>query len=58
MTTNKAKYRILTKDHKFLNAGTAAPSWFTLEVARLLVSYEHEQAIVEHNGVEILWEVF
>lgn len=54
----KAKYRILTKDGTFLNAGTGLDSWFTLEKARNIVDYEKGQTIVEHNGVDVLWEVF
>ena len=52
------KYRILTADRKFLNAGTGLDSWFTLEQARKIVNYEAGQQIVEHDGVNILWEIF
>jgi len=51
------KYRIQTADHKFLNAGTDKPSWFTLEKARQIVDYKAGQRIVEHNGVNVLWEI-
>lgn len=53
----KAKYRIQNSDGTFLNAGTDKPSWFTLENARKTVNYEIGQKIVEHDGVNILWEV-
>lgn len=52
------KYRIQNEDGTFLNAGTGNDSWFILEDARKLVNYEIGQRIVEHNGVQILWEVF
>lgn len=53
----KAKYRIQNKNGTFLNAGTGNESWFTLEDARKLVNYNEGQRIVEHNGVNILWEI-
>jgi hypothetical protein len=53
----KAKYRIQNGDGTFLNAGTDQPSWFTLDNARLIVNYIEGQRIVEHDGVNILWEV-
>jgi hypothetical protein len=53
----KAKYRILTADKKILNAGTGLDSWFTLEKARQLVNYEKGEIIIEHDGVNILWEI-
>lgn len=52
------KYRIQNENGTFKNAGTGLDSWFTLEQARILVQYDLGQRIVEHNGVEILWEVF
>lgn len=54
----EAKYRIQNENGTFLNAGTDKGSWFTLEDARNTVKYEAGQRIVEHNGMEILWEVF
>ena len=54
----KAKYRIQNEDGTFLNAGTGLESWFTLDDARKLVSYEAGQRIVESDGVNILWEAF
>ena len=53
-----ATYRILNADRTIKNAGTDADSWFTLENARNEVNYEVGQSIVEHNGVDILWEIF
>ena len=54
---DKKTYRILTADKKFLNAGTDLPSWFTLKEAYDLVDYMSGEIIVEHDGVNILWEV-
>lgn len=54
----KIAYRIQTADGKYLNAGTDAPSWFTLEDARKLVDYAAGQRIVEHDGMNVLWEIF
>ena len=51
------KYRIQNQDGTLLNAGTGKDSWFTLEDARKLVNYEIGQRIVEHDGVNILWEI-
>lgn len=51
------KYRIQKADGRFLNAGTGNDSWFTLEDARKLVNYKAGQIIVEHDGVNILWEI-
>lgn len=53
----KAKYRILKSDKTFLNAGTELPSWFTLKQAYEIVDYTDGEIIVEHDGVNILWEV-
>lgn len=53
----KATYRIITADRRIKYAGTDQPSWFTLETARKLVNYQAGEMIVEHNGVDILWEV-
>lgn len=58
MTTQAVKYRIQNSDFTFLNAGTGADSWFTLEAARKLVDYKKGQRIVEHNGVYVMWEAF
>lgn len=52
------KYRIQTIEGRFLNAGTGLNSWFDLETARKTVNYDLGQRIVEHNGVDVLWEVF
>ena len=52
------RYRIQTADLKFKSAGTGDDSWFTLERAREIVDYEAGERIVEHNGVNVLWEVF
>lgn len=52
------KYRIQNEDGTFLNAGTGIDSWFNLEDARKLVDYQTGQRIVEHDGVNVLWEVF
>lgn len=54
-TTMKAKYRIQNENGTFLNAGTGLESWFTLEDARKIVS--EGQIIVEHDGVNVLWEI-
>jgi hypothetical protein len=53
----KTKYRILKLDDTFLNAGTDLPSWFTIEQAYELVDYTTGEIIVEHDGINILWEV-
>jgi len=52
------KYRIRTHDNRFKYAGTDNPSWFTLEQARDIVNYARGEEIVEHDGVNVLWEVF
>ena len=52
-----AKYRIQTKDGRFLNAGTDLPSWFNLDDAYKTVNYSEGQRIVEHDGMNVLWEV-
>ena len=51
-------YRIQNQDGTFLNAGTDKGSWLTLEQARKLVNYDAGQRIVEHDGLQILWEIF
>jgi hypothetical protein len=51
------KYRIQTADGKIKFAGTDFNSWFTLEDARNLVDYSSGERIIEHDGVNILWEV-
>ena len=55
MKTNPYKYRILTEDKRYVNAGTGLNSWFTLEEARATV--KHGQMIVLHDGMRILGEV-
>jgi len=59
MKTNnmKAKYRIQNENGTFLNAGTGLDSWFNLEDARKLVNREIGQRVVEHDGVNVLWEI-
>jgi hypothetical protein len=54
-TQNPYKYRILSADKRYVNAGTGLNSWFTLEEAREKV--QTGQMIVEHDGVNILGEV-
>lgn len=58
MFKDKVKYRIQNADGTMLNAGTDAPSWFSLEDAREIVNRETGQRIIESNGGRILWEVF
>ncbi len=53
----KAKYKIRNQNGTYLNNGTDKPSWFTLEEARSIVNYAIGQMIVEHDGVNALWEV-
>lgn len=53
----RAKYRIQNQDGTFLNAGTDEPSWFHLETARKTVNYSIGQRIVEHDGMNVLWEI-
>lgn len=55
---NEYKYRIRTEDGRFKNAGTGRNSWFNLEQARSLVNYSAGETIVEHDGVNVLREVF
>lgn len=55
---SKIRYRILNEDKTYLNAGTGLDSWFSLDKARELVNYEIGQIIVEHDGMNILWEIF
>jgi hypothetical protein len=50
-------YRIQNENGTLLNVATDKASWFNLDDARNLVNYEIGQRIVEHNGVDILWEV-
>ena len=54
----KTTFRIQRDNRTYLNAGIGEDSWFTLERARELVNYEKGQRIVEHNGVDVLWETF
>lgn len=54
---NKIKYRILNLDNTFLNANTGFNSWFDLETAKKLVNYDKGQKIVEHDGINVLWEI-
>lgn len=58
MNPIKTSYRIKHANGTFKNAGTDAPSWFNLETARALVNYSQGEQIVEHNGVDVLWEIF
>ncbi len=53
----KTDYRVQNSDGTFLNAGTDSPSWFNLDEARKFVDYEAGQRIVEHDGMNVLWEV-
>ena len=53
----KTTYRIITADGKIKNAGTDKPSWFNLDDARANVNYQAGEKIIEHDGVNILWEV-
>lgn len=53
----KTNYRIQNNDGTIFNAGTGNESWFTLEDAHKLVNYEIGQRIIEHDGVNILWEI-
>ena len=53
----RTQYRILNANRTYLNAGTDSPSWFHLDEARKIVDYSIGQMIVEHDGVNILWEV-
>lgn len=54
----KIKYKIQKSDGSFKFNGTGHASWFTLEKARELVNYEAGERIVEHDGVNVLWETF
>jgi len=54
----KLRYRIQKEDGRFLNAGTGEDSWFTLDQARQIVDYSKGQRIVEHDGMNVLWEIF
>jgi hypothetical protein len=54
---NNIKYRILNANNTYLNAGTGLNSWFDLETAKKLVNYLKGQKIVEHDGINILWEI-
>ena len=53
----KTSYRTQNLNGTFLNAGTDKASWFSLETAKTLVSYNEGQRIVEHDGVNVLWEI-
>lgn len=55
---NTHKYKIRRQDGTFVNNGTDLPSWFDLETARKTVDYSKGEQIVEHNGVDVLWEIF
>jgi hypothetical protein len=48
-------YRIQTADGRFL--GTGGESWFSLDEARIVVRRENGERIVEHDGMNVLWEV-
>ena len=52
------RYKIKNANGTYLNNGTGLQSWFTLEQARKIVNYSIGQRIVEHDGVNDLWEVF
>jgi hypothetical protein len=54
---DKCKYRIKNSNGTFLNAGTGLNSWFNLSEARKIVNYKEGQMIVEHDGVNVLWEI-
>jgi len=53
----KSDYRIQNENGTFVNAGTGYDSWFTLDLAKKIVNYELGQRIVEHDGVNVLWEI-
>ncbi len=53
----KTDYRIQNQDKTYLNAGTDKGSWFSLENARKTVDYSKGQRIVEHDGMDVLWEI-
>jgi len=57
MQKNPHKYRILTADKRYVNAGTGLNSWFTLEQAREKVNREAGEIIVLHDGMNILGEI-
>ena len=57
MKEKRAKYRIINSDKTILNAGTGLNSWFFLKDARKIVDYSKGQKIVEHDGMDILWEI-
>ena len=52
------KYRIQDANRLYLYTGTIKGSWFTIEEAREIVRYDLGQRIVEHDGVNMLWESF
>jgi hypothetical protein len=54
----KNPYRILNADRTIMNAGTGLDSWFSLDQARKLVNYEAGQMIYQHDGMNLLWEIF
>lgn len=58
MKTEKTSYRIQTENRRIKYAGTGFNSWFTLEDARKKVDYANNERIIEHDGMNILWEVF
>lgn len=56
-TRKTPRYRIQTKDGRMKFAGTDRPSWYNLENARKVVNYDNGERIIEHDGVNILWEI-
>lgn len=56
--SKELKYRIQNKDKTIAFVGTDKPSWFNLEQARDLVDRDKGQIIIEHDGINILWETF
>jgi hypothetical protein len=58
----KAKYRILKADGRYLGTRQSGErgtkdSWFHLEEAAALVRRNEGEKVVEHDGIEPLWEV-
>ena len=52
-----ANFRIQCADRTIKYAGTDTGSWFTLNAARAIVNHEQGERVIEHDGVNILWEV-
>lgn len=53
----ETSYRIQKEDGTIKYAGTGTDSWFNLETARKKVEYAKGEIIIEHDGVNTLWEV-